>query len=37
VRATPTVASTYKPALLTGGAVLTAGTTLSGKVIIVTK
>jgi hypothetical protein len=37
VRATPTVASGYKPALLTGGAVLTAGTTLSGKVIIVTK
>lgn len=37
VRATPPVASGYKPALLTGGAVVTAGSTLSGKVIIVTK
>jgi len=37
VRATPTVASGYKPALLTGGAVVTAGTTLGGQVIIVTK
>ena len=37
VRATPTVASGYKPALLTGGAVITAGTTLSNQVIIVTK
>jgi hypothetical protein len=37
VRATPTVASGYKPALLTGGAVVTAGTTLSNQVIIVTK
>lgn len=37
VRATPTVASGYKPALLTGGATVTAGTTLSGQVIIVTK
>lgn len=37
VRATPTVASGYKPALLTGGATVTAGTTLGGQVIIVTK
>ena len=37
VRATPTVASGYKPALLSGGAVITAGTTLSNQVIIVTK
>ena len=37
VRATPPVASGYKPALLTGGAVITAGSTLTGKVIIVTK
>jgi hypothetical protein len=37
VRATPPVASGYKPALLAGGATLTAGTTLSNKVIIVTK
>ena len=37
IRATPPVASGYKPALLTGGAVVTAGSTLSGKVIIVTK
>ena len=37
VRATPPVASGYKPALLTGGAAVTAGTTLSGKVIVVTK
>ncbi|HKY96723.1 MAG TPA: DUF4382 domain-containing protein [Gemmatimonadaceae bacterium] len=37
VRATPTVASGYKPALLTGGAVVTTGTTLSNQVIIVTK
>lgn len=37
VRATPTVASGYKPALLTGGATITAGTTLSNQVIIVTK
>jgi hypothetical protein len=37
VRATPTVASGYKPALLTGGATVTAGTTLSGQVIIVSK
>ena len=37
VRATPTVASGYKPALLTGGAVVTSGTTLSNQVIIVTK
>ncbi|HEX6573634.1 MAG TPA: DUF4382 domain-containing protein [Gemmatimonadaceae bacterium] len=37
VRATPTVASGYKPALLAGGAVVTAGNTLSNQVIIVTK
>ena len=37
VRATPTVASGYKPALLTGGATITAGSTLANKVIIVTK
>jgi hypothetical protein len=37
VRATPTVASGYKPALLAGGAVVTAGSTLSNQVIIVTK
>ncbi len=37
VRATPTAASGYKPALLTGGAVVTAGTTLGSQVIIVTK
>jgi hypothetical protein len=37
VRATPTVASGYMPALLTGGAVITAGTTLGDQVIIVTK
>lgn len=37
VRATPTAASGYKPALLTGGATVTAGNTLSNQVIIVTK
>jgi hypothetical protein len=37
VRATPTVASGYKPALLTGGATITAGNTLGSQVIIVTK
>jgi hypothetical protein len=37
VRATPPAASGYKPALLVGGATVTAGSTLSGKVIIVTK
>jgi hypothetical protein len=37
VRATPTVASGYKPALLAGGATITAGSTLSNQVIIVTK
>jgi carboxypeptidase family protein len=37
VRATPTVASGYKPALLTGGAIVTAGVTLSDQVIVVTK
>ena len=37
VRATPTAASGYKPALLTGGATITTGNTLAGQVIIVTK
>jgi len=37
VRVTPSVASGYKPALLTGGATITAGNTLGGQVIIVTK
>ena len=37
VRATPAVATTYLPALLTGGAVITSGTTLSNQVIVVTK
>ena len=37
VRATPTAASGYKPALLTGGATITAGNTLASQVIIVTK
>ena len=37
VRATPTAASGYKPALLAGGAVVTAGTTLANQVIIVVK
>ena len=37
VRATPTVASGYKPALLTGGATLTAGGTLANQVIVVIK
>ena len=36
VRATPTLASGYKPALLPGTATVTAGSTLSGQVIIVT-
>ncbi len=37
VRATPTVASGYKPALLPGTATVTAGSTLGSQVIIVTK
>ena len=37
VRATPTAASGYKPAMLSGGATITAGSTLSGKNIIVVK
>jgi hypothetical protein len=37
VRATPTVASGYKPALLPGGATVTAGSTLGSQVIVVTK
>jgi len=37
VRATPTTASGYKPALLTGGVIITKGTAVTGKVIVVTK
>ena len=37
VRATPTTASGYKPALLTGGVTITAGNAVTGKVIVVTK
>ena len=37
VRATPPSGSAYKPALLSGGATITAGTTVSGKVIILPK
>ena len=37
VRATPPSSSPYKPALLVGGATVTAGTTLNNKVIIVSK
>jgi len=37
VRATPAAATTYLPALLTGGAVITSGTTLSNQLIVVTK
>ena len=37
VRATPSAASGYKPALLTGGATITAGTNLTGKNIVVVK
>jgi hypothetical protein len=37
VRATPPSASSYKPALLTGGATVVAGGSLTGKVIVVTK
>jgi len=37
VRATPTTASGYKPALLTGGVTITKGTAVTGKVIVVTK
>jgi len=37
VRATPPSGSPYKPALLSGGAVITAGGSLTNKVIIVTK
>ena len=37
VRATPTTASGYKPALLTGGVTITEGTAVTGKVIVVTK
>ena len=37
VRATPPAASGYKPALLSGGATITSGATLSGQNIIVVK
>ncbi len=37
VRATPLVATTYTPALLAGGVTITAGTDVTGKVIVVTK
>lgn len=37
VRATPPVASGYKPALLAGGATIAEGTALTGKVIVVNK
>jgi len=37
VRATPTTASLYKPALLTGGVTIVANTAVTGKVIVVTK
>ena len=37
VRATPAASTTYLPALLTGGAIITSGTTLSNQVIVVTK
>jgi hypothetical protein len=37
VRATPPAATTYKPALLTGGLVITSGATVSNQVIVVTK
>jgi hypothetical protein len=37
VRATPTVASTYKPALLTGGLTVTSGATTANQLIVVTK
>ena len=37
VRATPAASTTYLPALLTGGAVITSGTTLSNQLIVVTK
>jgi len=37
VRATPPAVSGYKPALLTGGVVIIAGTAVTGKIIVVTK
>ena len=37
VRGTPPSGSAYKPALLTGGATITAGATTSGKIIILNK
>jgi hypothetical protein len=37
VRATPPDASGYKPALLSGGVTITAGTTISDKIIVVNK
>lgn len=37
VRATPPAATLYKPALLTGGVTIVAGTPVTGQVIVVTK
>jgi hypothetical protein len=37
VRATPATSTTYLPALLTGGATITSGTTVSNQLIVVTK
>lgn len=37
VRATPSAASAYKPALVTGGLAITAATVTGGKLIVVTK
>jgi hypothetical protein len=37
VRATPAAATTYLPALLTGGVTITSGTTVSNQTIVVTK
>lgn len=37
IRATPPSGSAYKPALLSGGATITAGATTSGKIIILSK
>lgn len=37
IRATPLAATTYLPALLTGGLTITAGTDVTGKLIVVTK
>ena len=37
VRATPATATTYLPALLTGGVTITSGATVSNQTIVVTK